>query len=128
MSPQFQAATLKIDDSHDSIVRDLPAQWTMTDEWYSFKTDPRSKRAHILVTLDENTYKPMTGKIDIRMGDHPIAWTQCIGNGRSFYTAIGHRPESYTEPNTSKLMERGVAWAAGLGQSSCRDGKESDER
>ncbi len=128
MSPQFQAATLKIDDSHDSIVRDLPAQWTMTDEWYSFKTDPRSKRAHILVTLDENTYKPMTGKIDIRMGDHPIAWTQCIGNGRSFYTAIGHRPESYTEPNTSKLMERGVAWAAGLGQSSCRDGKELDTR
>jgi len=128
MSPQFQAAKLKIDDSHDPIVRDLPAEWTMTDEWYSFKTDPRAKGAHVLVTLDESTYQPMTGKIDIRMGDHPIAWTQCIGDGRSFYTAIGHRPESYTEPNTSVLMEHGVAWAAGLGQSYCQAGKELERR
>ena len=125
MSPQFQEAKLKVDDGHDAIVRDVKAEWTMTDEWYSFKTDPRAKGAHILVTLDESTYSPMTGKKDIRMGDHPIAWTQCIGNGRSFYTAIGHRPEGYSEPNTNKLIEQGVAWAAGLGESACRAGKES---
>jgi type 1 glutamine amidotransferase len=125
MSPQFQAAKLKIDDKADPIVRNLQPQWTMTDEWYSFKTDPRAKGAHVLVTLDESTYSPMTGKMSIRMGDHPIAWTQCIGNGRSFYTAIGHRPEGYSEPNTQKLLQQGVAWAAGLGQSSCRAGKET---
>jgi len=70
----------------------------------------------------------MTGKKVIRMGDHPIAWTQCIGNGRSFYTAIGHRPEGYSEPNTNKLLQQGVAWAAGLGENHCRGGKESGER
>jgi len=125
MSPQFQEAKLKVDDTHDPIVKDLKAEWAMTDEWYSFKTDPRAKGAHILVTLDESTYSPMTGKKDIRMGDHPIAWTQCIGNGRSFYTAIGHRPEGYSESNTNKLIEQGVAWAAGLGESRCHGGKES---
>lgn len=128
MSPQFQAAKLKVDDRSDPIVKGLPADWTMTDEWYSFKSDPRGKGAHVLVTLDESTYSPMTGKVDIRMGDHPIAWTQCIGNGRSFYSAIGHRPEGYTEPNTNKLLEQGVAWAAGLGQSSCQNGKELAKR
>jgi uncharacterized protein len=120
MSPQFQAAKLKVDDSKNSIVRGLPQEWTMTDEWYSFKTNPRQKGADVLVTLDETTYHPMAGKLDLRMGDHPIAWTQCIGRGRSFYTAIGHRPEGYTEPNTNKLIGQGLAWAAGLGQSSCR--------
>lgn len=124
MSPQFQAAKLKVDDGSDPIVKGLPSEWTMTDEWYSFKNDPRSKGAHVLVTLDESTYSPMTGKVSIRMGDHPIAWTQCVGDGRSFYSAIGHRPEGYSEPNTNKLIEQGVAWAAGLGQSSCHDGKE----
>ncbi len=119
MSPQFQEAKLKIDDGKNPIVRGLPREWTMTDEWYSFKTNPREKGAHVLVTLDESTYKPMAGKLDLRMGDHPIAWTQCIGKGRSFYTAIGHRPEGYTEPNTSRLIEQGIAWAAGLGQGSC---------
>jgi type 1 glutamine amidotransferase len=119
MSPQFQEAKLKIDDDKNPIVRGLQPEWRMTDEWYSFKTNPRKSGAHVLVTLDESTYKPTAGKIDLRMGDHPIAWTKCVGKGRSFYTAIGHRPESYTEPNTSKLIEQGVAWAAGLGQGSC---------
>jgi hypothetical protein len=123
MAPQFQAAKLKIDESKNPIVRGLQPEWTMTDEWYSFKTSPRQNGAHVLVTLDESTYKPMAGKLDLRMGDHPIAWTQCIGSGRSFYTAIGHRPESYSEPNTNRLIEQGVAWAAGLGQNSCQAGQ-----
>ncbi len=126
MSPQFQGAKVHIDDSEASVVRGLESEWTMTDEWYSFRSDPRSKGARILATLDETTYKPMSGKTDISMGDHPIAWTQCINNGRSFYTAIGHKPESYSEPNTRKLLEQGVAWAAGLGQSTCRAGREVD--
>jgi uncharacterized protein len=123
MSPQFQAAKLKLDDSKNPIVRGLQQEWTMTDEWYSFRTNPRQNGAHVLVTLDESTYKPMAGKLDLRMGNHPIAWTRCIGSGRSFYTAIGHRPESYSEPNTNRLIEQGVAWAAGLGPSSCQAGQ-----
>lgn len=120
MSPQFQPAKLKVDERQNPIVRGLPAEWTMTDEWYSFRSNPRQNGAHVLVTLDESTYQPVSGKMDLRMGDHPIAWTRCIGSGRSFYTAIGHRPESYSEPNTSKLMEQGIAWAAGIGANSCK--------
>jgi type 1 glutamine amidotransferase len=128
MSPQFQAAKLKVDDPRDAIVGSLEPQWTMTDEWYSFKTNPRTKGAHVLVTLDESTYSPMRGKMDLRMGDHPIAWTQCLGNGRSFYVAIGHRPEGYSEPNTSKLLDAGVAWAAAQGSSYCHNGKEEPRK
>ena len=120
MSPQFQAAKLKVDDGKNLIVEGLQPEWTMTDEWYSFKTSPRRNGADVLVTLDETSYHPMAGKVDLKMGDHPIAWTQCIGKGRSFYTAIGHRPESYTEPNTNRLIEQGLAWAAGAGQNTCR--------
>jgi hypothetical protein len=121
MGPQFQAAKLKVDDTASPITKGLEPQWTMTDEWYSFKSDPRKNGAHVLVTIDESTYKPMMmGRIDISMGaDHPIAWTQCIGKGRSFYSAIGHRPEGYSEPNTNTLMKQGVEWAAGLSQGSC---------
>jgi type 1 glutamine amidotransferase len=78
----------------------------------------------VLVRLDESTYQPFEGKQDLRMGDHPIAWTRCLGNGRSFYTAIGHRPENYKEPHSVTLLENGIAWAAGLGGTQCRDDKE----
>ena len=120
-SPQFQAAKLKIDDRKNPIVRSLPAEWTMTDEWYSFQNDPRQKGAQILVTLDESTYNPVAGKLDLHMGDHPIGWTRCVGKGRSFYTAIGHRPESYSEPNTNKMIQQAVAWVAGAGPGSCQE-------
>jgi type 1 glutamine amidotransferase len=97
----------------------------MTEEWYSFAASPRKTGAHILATLDEASYKPDgMGNQDLRMGDHPIAWTHCLGNGRSFYSAIGHRPESYSEPHSIALLEQGIVWAAGLGETVCRNGVE----
>ena len=71
MSPQFQAAKVHIDDSEAAVVRGLQSEWTMTDEWYSFRSDPRSKGARILATLDETTYKPMSGKNRHQHGRSP---------------------------------------------------------
>jgi uncharacterized protein len=125
MAPQFQDARINLEPSESGIGRGLGTGWMMKDEWYSFKTSARRGGAHVIATLDESSYSPIgMFKQDLRMGDHPIAWTRCVGNGRSFYSAIGHRPEGYTEPNHVKLFEQAVIWAAGNGQSACRDGKE----
>lgn len=124
MSPQFQAARIVVAEPGVGIATGLPAEWTMTEEWYSFAASPRLKGAHIIATLDEKSYTPKGFGKDLRMGDHPIAWTQCLGNGRSFYSAIGHRPENYTEPNSIRLLEQGIAWAAGLGTTLCHNGSE----
>ena len=121
--PQFQPARVIVDDPKSAITRGL-SDWTMTEEWYSFKASPRLTGAHVLARLDESTYTLVEGDRDIHMGDHPIAWTQCIGDGRSFYSAIGHRPENYSEPNSLLLLERGIAWAAGLGETRCVAGHE----
>jgi type 1 glutamine amidotransferase len=129
LSPQFQQARVLIEDRDNPITVGLGDGWTMTEEWYSFERSPRAKGVDVLATLDESTYSPVgMGGADLQMGDHPIAWTQCIGDGRSFYSAIGHRPESYTEPNSALLLERGIEWAAGLGQSRCRSGREVPHR
>lgn len=123
--PHFQAARVVIDDPESWIVRGIGPDWTMTEEWYSFKSNPRTAGAHVLATLDETTYDPISRRgEDLRMGDHPIAWTRCVKNGRSFYTAIGHRPESYVEPHSAILLERGIAWAMGIGDTHCRAGRE----
>jgi trehalose utilization protein len=99
----------------NSILRGLPDEWRMSDEWYSFKTDPWNDGSHILVTLDESTYPPRRGSMDLHMGDHPIAWTRQIGKGRMFYSAIGHRPESYTEAHARRLLMQGIV-SNGTGQ------------
>lgn len=119
MGPQFQDAKVVVDKTHP-LAKVLPDEWVMNDEWYSFKTNPRRAGAKVLATLDESTYSPVgIGKMDLRMGDHPIAWTNCIGKGRSFYSAIGHRPETYSEPHYVAMLEAAIDWAAISGKGAC---------
>lgn len=125
MSPQFQAAKVVVERPVSGITARLPDSWTMTEEWYSFARSPRGGGVTVLARLDETSYRPGPR---LSMGDHPISWTHCVGSGRAFYTAIGHRPENYAEPNSRVLLEQGVAWAAGLGASRCAAGREIRRR
>lgn len=112
MNPQFQEARVVVNTAHP-LAKVLPGEWRMTDEWYSFRTNPRVAGANVLLTLDERTYKPDGMGQNLRMGDdHPIAWTNCIGKGRMFYSAIGHMPETYSQPQHVALLEAAVDWAA----------------
>ena len=125
LAPQFQSARVVTEDTASAITHGLPTDWTMNDEWYSFKVSPRTTGAHVLARLDEGTYKPTMMGAAIAMGDHPIAWTRCVRSGRSFYTAIGHRPTSYSEPNTVRMIEQATMWAIGRGETHCRNGVET---
>lgn len=45
--------------------------------------------------------------------DMPVAWTKFWGNGRVFYTSLGHHDDVFdNSPNAQRLMERGMVWAA----------------
>jgi type 1 glutamine amidotransferase len=112
MNPQYQEARIAVDTA-SPLAAGLPAEWRMTDEWYSFSTNPRKAGAKVILSLDESTYSPVGPmNVDLRMGDHPLAWTNCIGKGRMFYSAIGHRPETYSRPEYVTLLETAIAWAA----------------
>jgi uncharacterized protein len=113
MSPQFQTARVQLEDKSHPAAKDLPAQWDVNDEWYSFKNNPRASGSRIIATLDESTYKPEGwGNQQLRMGDHPIAWSRCVGKGRVFYSAIGHLPERYSDALNVKMLEQAISWTA----------------
>lgn len=45
--------------------------------------------------------------------DVPVAWTKFWGNGRVFYTSLGHHDDVFDiSPNAEIMMERGMLWAA----------------
>ncbi|MGI6317097.1 MAG: ThuA domain-containing protein [Christensenellales bacterium] len=45
--------------------------------------------------------------------DMPVAWTKFWGNGRVFYSSLGHHDDVFDKsPNAGILMERGLVWAA----------------
>jgi type 1 glutamine amidotransferase len=129
LSPQFQQGRLVIEDQTHPATKGLGAEWVREEEWYSFDKSPRAKGYHILVTLDEASYSPRE-KIpllvdkDLRMGkDHPIVWTHCLGNGRAFYSALGHRAESYAEPKHLAMIAGAISWVAGIEGPECDAGK-----
>lgn len=111
--PPIQPATIHITDPDHPATRDLPTTWQRTDEWYDFTANPRGG-VHVLATVDERTY---TGG---RMGaDHPIAWCHRYQGGRAFYTALGHTPESFSEPAFLAHLAGGIRWAAGQEPADC---------
>ncbi len=121
--PQFQDAKVKIESSKSGIGADLAPGWTMNDEWYSFAKSARLNGGNVIATLDEGSYKPGTtrfGGPPLNMGaDHPIAWTRCVGKGRTFYSAIGHRPQTYSDPQYVKMLQQAISWAVKPKANSC---------
>ena len=45
--------------------------------------------------------------------DMPVTWTKFWGNGRVFYTSLGHHDDVFEKsPPAEVMMERGMLWAA----------------
>jgi len=108
---QFQQGTIDVIDRSNPATRDLPAKWVRTEEWYSFDRVPTGNDTHILATLDESSYDPFPERV--RMGKlHPIIWTRCVGRGRVFFSALGHKAETYSEPLHQKMISGAIRWAA----------------
>lgn len=110
-SPQFQRATVRLADTRSGIGAGVAASWQLTEEWYSFDRNPVDGGAVAVALLDEKDYDPSGFGRSLAMGTHPIAWRKFVGDGRSFYTAIGHVPAVYSDPDTRRLLANGIAWA-----------------
>ncbi|WP_151482538.1 lectin [Streptomyces albicerus] len=112
--PAIQPATVKVEDRAHDATAHLGSAWQRTDEWYNYRTNPRST-AHVLASLDESSYSGGT-----MAGDHPIAWCKNYAGGRAFYTGGGHTEESYADPTFRRHLLGGIRWAAGTTQADCR--------
>lgn len=108
--PKTQAATLIVaQPDHPAVAHlaDVSEPFRIIDEWYNF----HSISAHIkpLLLLDESSYEGGTN------GDyHPASWYQEFDGGRAFYTVLGHRDETFSNPLFIRHLEAGIDYAVGL--------------
>ncbi|MFT4175103.1 MAG: ThuA domain-containing protein [Luteolibacter sp.] len=107
--PKQQTADLHLVDENSTSTAMLPRKWTRYDEWYNFKKGPDDKKVHVLMRIDEKSYKG--GK----MGEnHPMSWQHEFDGGRAWFTALGHTKESFTEPLFLMHLLGGIQYAAGI--------------
>jgi len=116
--PPLQPFTIRIvDRTHPSTSFFTNDTWQWEDEFYFLKE--RSTNVHVLIAGDIRTLKKpgkltadLTGGADLC----PLAWYQEFEGGRSWYTALGHKPEQYKDPLFVKHIQAGICWAAKLDQ------------
>lgn len=108
--PHIQSARLGVEVADHASTAHLPPSWMVLDEWYNFRKNPRGV-VTVLMTVDESSYEPGPGAMG---SDHPIAWFHEFDGGRSWYTALGHRPELYRDEGFLQHWLGGIRWAAGL--------------
>lgn len=115
MHPQFQDADVLRSELESGMTAHLPDRWRIAqEEWYAFDQNPRNKGYDILLTLDEDSYSQKGESIfgtDTMPGEHPITWRHSVGQGRVFYTAIGHQAVTYQIPEFQALITEAIRWA-----------------
>ncbi|MCX6930888.1 MAG: ThuA domain-containing protein [Verrucomicrobia bacterium] len=80
---------------------------SFTDEWYAQRNF--AKDLHVILVQETGL---MTGAC-YRRPDYPNTWARRHGQGRVFYTALGHREEVWTNPFFQAIVLGGIAWALG---------------
>ena len=102
--PEVQAATVEVVDRDHPATAHLPEVWPRVDEWYDFVAPPRAD-ARVLAKVDESSY------VGGAMGsDHPLVWCHDREGGRSFYTAMGHTDESFSEEPFRQHLLGALQW------------------
>lgn len=106
--PGGNSALLTVEDAAHPIMKGLPLSFVTKDEWYIYNQSPRAN-VHVLASINENTYNPQK---DVKMGDHPVVWTNKHVKARNIYIAMGHFPELFMDENYTMMVRNAIFWAA----------------
>jgi uncharacterized protein len=111
-------------------VAHLPAAWRISDEFYSYRTNPR-EQVRVLLSIDEGSYLPDPNTSVLtptqirsgRMGDHPMSWCHDNLGGRAFYTNVGHAADIYQDADYVLHLLNGILTAARRLDADCGSGQ-----
>jgi len=137
---QRRVGVLKVEDNTHPATRMFTSSWPIAEEFYTFATAPWSAsapelnisspgdfkapmgfsrdRVHVLLSLDAqhtnlDGFAPRARVT--KTGDYPQSWWRYWGNGRVFYTSLGHVPETWTHDAAFRAhLTGGIRWALGL--------------
>jgi type 1 glutamine amidotransferase len=88
----------------------LGDRFQIFDEIYHFTANNRG-RVETLLSLDRAPGDGLPG--ENQPADMPISWTKTYGNGRVFYTALGHREEVWQDLRFQTHLLGAIRWALG---------------
>lgn len=109
----FASGTVRVEDAAHPVFRNVPASFPIsTEEWYVWDRSPRA-RVHVLASVDESSYAFVdASQRQIRMGDHPVVWTNDKLRARNLYIFMGHHPNLFANAAYTTLLTNSIMWLA----------------
>jgi type 1 glutamine amidotransferase len=102
------AGEVHIEKKHHPVFNKLPAHFNLPgEEWYIFDKNPRNN-VEVLATVDENSYTPTS---DIKMGDHPVIWSNPKKKSKNIYFLFGHHGGLFEVKEFKQLFINAIQWA-----------------
>lgn len=96
---------VNITNHNDPVVRGLK-DFSMKSEQYYMLVDPSNQ------VLATTTFSDQYGTPWIKGTVMPVVWKRHWGQGRVFYSSLGHVAKDFEVPEVKEILRRGMLWAA----------------
>ena len=107
--PTFSSGTVRIEDKKHPCMKGVPESFVIAkEEWYTWDRSPRPN-VHVLASVDEATYSDPNA---VKMGDHPVIWTNERMQARNVYIFMGHGPWLLENEAFTTILQNAILWAA----------------
>jgi type 1 glutamine amidotransferase len=105
----FAKGKVNVEDKQHPVMQGVPASFLIQqEEWYTYDKSPRAN-VHVLASVDEASCEPQ-GKV--KMGDHPVIWTNEHYKARNVYIFMGHSSNLFDNVAYTRLFSNAIFWAA----------------
>ncbi|MFO8027418.1 MAG: ThuA domain-containing protein [Opitutales bacterium] len=108
--------TLVVEDPDHAVNKSAfgeTSSFELVEEIYQFRPEPYSRdRLRILLHLDPERSDKVKG-MKRKDNDYAVAWVQQVGQGRVFYSSLGHNHHIYSDPMLLKHYLAGIQFAIG---------------
>ena len=97
---------MKVHDTEHPAMKPFGAEFEFTEEIYQYY-HWQPEKVRVLMSID-------MGKTDVKRPWHvPVAWVKKVGEGKMFYTNLGHREDTWENEKFLKSIEGAVKWLQG---------------
>jgi uncharacterized protein len=106
-------ATVVVDDPAFPAMKGFPSPVVLNDEHYQLKDWSRDK-VRVLAHLDPAHLDLKARLVHRADGDFPVAWAHTYGQGRVFYSTLGHADEAWDNSALQQMYFNALRWALKL--------------
>ena len=108
--PWHQAVTIEVADAADPLVAFLGGSLQLNDEIYQI-SDFDYRGSRVLLRLDPSSVDLGKAGVHQRFYGWPLAWKRFFGEGRVFYSSLGHEASVWQDPRYQRILTNAILWS-----------------